>query len=193
MGPTASLPLRRKACWGFFRLKNPTASAGCEPANLGTKGQHATSRPPKPLCPRLAIHCSYRIQHAVCKRLQQHCINHDVALVMKCNFIFQNSKSEISRCVGSFVYDTTKFTFSLSSPFCCYSKAETTLVFLAKRQNKSLKRHNRLLHMQNFFSIKPVGFNFPSLLCVLMTFTYPVCTWYQTHCVLFQRSTGDAI
>jgi len=32
----------------FFRPKNPTASAGCEPANLGTKGQHATSRPPKP-------------------------------------------------------------------------------------------------------------------------------------------------
>ena len=43
------LPLRRKVCWGFFRSKNPTASAGCEPANLGTKGQHATSRPPKPL------------------------------------------------------------------------------------------------------------------------------------------------
>ena len=33
----------------FFRPKNPTASAGCEPANVGTKGQHATSRPPKPL------------------------------------------------------------------------------------------------------------------------------------------------
>ena len=31
----------------FFALKNPTASAGFEPANLGTKGQHATSRPPK--------------------------------------------------------------------------------------------------------------------------------------------------
>ena len=30
-------------------LKNPTVSAGYEPANLGTKGQHATSRPPKPL------------------------------------------------------------------------------------------------------------------------------------------------
>jgi len=29
MGPTALLPLRRKACWGFFRPKNPTASAGC--------------------------------------------------------------------------------------------------------------------------------------------------------------------
>jgi hypothetical protein len=32
-----------------FRPKNPTALAGCEPANLGTKGQHATSRQPKPL------------------------------------------------------------------------------------------------------------------------------------------------
>jgi hypothetical protein len=49
MGPTALLPLRRKTCWGFFRPKNPTASAGCEPANLGTKGQQATSRPPKPV------------------------------------------------------------------------------------------------------------------------------------------------
>jgi len=37
MGPTALLPLRRKV-----------ASAGFEPANLGTKGQHATPRPPKP-------------------------------------------------------------------------------------------------------------------------------------------------
>ena len=33
----------------FFALKNPTASVGFEPANLGTKGQHAISRPPKPL------------------------------------------------------------------------------------------------------------------------------------------------
>jgi hypothetical protein len=48
MGPTALLPLRRHA-EAFFDLKNPTASAGFEPANLGTKGQHATPRPPKPL------------------------------------------------------------------------------------------------------------------------------------------------
>jgi hypothetical protein len=48
MGQAALLPLRRKACWGFCRPKNPTTSAGFEPANLGTKGQHATSRPPKP-------------------------------------------------------------------------------------------------------------------------------------------------
>ena len=32
----------------FFALKKPTASVGFKPANLGTKGQHATSRPPKP-------------------------------------------------------------------------------------------------------------------------------------------------
>jgi hypothetical protein len=33
----------------FFALKNPTVSAGFEPANLGNKGQHATSRPQKPI------------------------------------------------------------------------------------------------------------------------------------------------
>jgi hypothetical protein len=33
----------------FFCPKNPTSSAGFEPANLGTKSQHATSRPLKPL------------------------------------------------------------------------------------------------------------------------------------------------
>ena len=34
---------------GVLRIFSPlTASAGFEPANLGTKGQHATPRPPKP-------------------------------------------------------------------------------------------------------------------------------------------------
>jgi hypothetical protein len=55
MGPTALLPLRRKTRWRFFCPKNPTASAGCEPANLGTKGQHATSRPPKPRLSQLLL------------------------------------------------------------------------------------------------------------------------------------------
>jgi hypothetical protein len=32
MGQTALLALRRKACCGFFRPKNPMASAGFEPA-----------------------------------------------------------------------------------------------------------------------------------------------------------------
>jgi hypothetical protein len=43
MGPIILLRFRRKACWGFLSpFKNPTASAGFEPANLGT------SAPPKP-------------------------------------------------------------------------------------------------------------------------------------------------
>jgi hypothetical protein len=55
MGQTTLLPLRRKECWGFFRPKNPTDSAGFEPAKLGTKGQDATSRPPKPLSGRIGL------------------------------------------------------------------------------------------------------------------------------------------
>jgi hypothetical protein len=42
-------PPKERALRIFFALKNPTASAGFELANLGTKGQHATPRPPKPL------------------------------------------------------------------------------------------------------------------------------------------------
>jgi len=44
MGPTEG-----RRAEDFFALKNPTASAGFDPANLGTKGQNATPRPPKPL------------------------------------------------------------------------------------------------------------------------------------------------
>jgi hypothetical protein len=40
----------------FFAFKNPTDSVGFEPANLGTKGQQATSRPPKPLFSVLRTH-----------------------------------------------------------------------------------------------------------------------------------------
>ena len=51
MRKTALLPFQGGAGGGraedFFALKNATASAGFEPAKLGTKGQHATSRPPK--------------------------------------------------------------------------------------------------------------------------------------------------
>jgi hypothetical protein len=42
-------PSEGRRAENFFTLKNPTASAGFKPANLGTKGQHATSRPPKPI------------------------------------------------------------------------------------------------------------------------------------------------
>jgi hypothetical protein len=49
MGPTALLPSEGRRVEDFFALKNLTASAGLEPANLGTKGQNATPRPPKQL------------------------------------------------------------------------------------------------------------------------------------------------
>ena len=42
-------PSEGRSAEDFFTLKNLTASVGFEPANLGNKGQHATSRPPKPL------------------------------------------------------------------------------------------------------------------------------------------------
>jgi len=56
MEPTALLPLRRKACWESFHPKIPKASAGFEPANLGTKSQHATPRPQKILENKKLVH-----------------------------------------------------------------------------------------------------------------------------------------
>ena len=60
----------------IFSSKNPTASAWCEPTNLGTKGQHATSRPPKPLGGRGGVKNDWSSNfippicfHRVCKKL----------------------------------------------------------------------------------------------------------------------------
>ena len=55
MGQTALLPSEGRRAEDFFALKSPTASAGFEPANLGTKGHHATSRPPKPILDYIRI------------------------------------------------------------------------------------------------------------------------------------------
>ena len=49
----------------FFALKNLTTSAGFEPANLGTKGQHATSRPPKPLVFKVTKYSNYQTKTGV--------------------------------------------------------------------------------------------------------------------------------
>jgi hypothetical protein len=54
-GQTALLPSEGRRAEDFYALKNSMASAGFEPANLGTKGQHATSRPPKALIYGLEI------------------------------------------------------------------------------------------------------------------------------------------
>ena len=40
----------------FIDMKNPKASVGFEPANLGTKGQDDTSRAPKPLLSTVSVH-----------------------------------------------------------------------------------------------------------------------------------------
>ena len=52
MGQMALLPFRRRRA-----EDSKPASAGFESANLGTKGQHATSRPPKPL----RVHVSFEV------------------------------------------------------------------------------------------------------------------------------------
>jgi hypothetical protein len=43
-------PPKEGVLGNFSPWKNPTASAGFEPANLDTRGQHPSSRSPKPLC-----------------------------------------------------------------------------------------------------------------------------------------------
>ena len=43
-----TFPSEGRRAEDFFALKNPTASVGFEPTNLGIKGQHGTSRAPKP-------------------------------------------------------------------------------------------------------------------------------------------------
>ena len=100
----------------FFALKNPTASVEFEPANLGSKGQHATSRPPKPLPFPLAHYCGigdlqsvasatltlwWMIQKVQMKRLQQtrfffsemwcvglHCRSNQIGLCQRLPIIF---------------------------------------------------------------------------------------------------------
>ena len=49
----------------FFALKNPTTSVVFEPATLGTIGQHATSRPPKPFCNSLLLSYSTTQRYTV--------------------------------------------------------------------------------------------------------------------------------
>jgi hypothetical protein len=63
MGPTALLPFEKEGVLRvfFFALKNPTALAEFEPANFGSKGQHATSRPPKPIIDRVCSDLIYTV------------------------------------------------------------------------------------------------------------------------------------
>jgi len=104
MGPTASFPLRRKACWGFFRPKNPTASAGFEPTNLGIKGQHARSKKTAPTSWRLVhrantVQCKHCVGSlpsplCVCENWKGYVVKHnyvnsDVLMTILDNYMFR--------------------------------------------------------------------------------------------------------
>jgi hypothetical protein len=48
MGPTAfASPPREVMLRIFITLKNPSSSAGFEPANLGSSGKHVSTNPPR--------------------------------------------------------------------------------------------------------------------------------------------------
>ena len=47
-GPPALSPSRRTCAQDFYILKNPSTSAGFEPASLGSRGKHGTPRPLRP-------------------------------------------------------------------------------------------------------------------------------------------------
>jgi hypothetical protein len=53
----------------FSSWKTLTSSAGFEPANLGTRSQHASSRPPKPRPWFVRCNCFCRLRHVVVKLL----------------------------------------------------------------------------------------------------------------------------
>jgi hypothetical protein len=67
MEQTALLPLWRKARWGIFRPKNPMASAGFEPANLCTRGQHVNHLH-KPYIPNPCLRWRSWLRHCVASR-----------------------------------------------------------------------------------------------------------------------------
>jgi hypothetical protein len=56
MGRRLYFPSEGRRAEDFFRPKNQTDSAGCEPVNLGTKSQHSTSRPTKSLCEVIRVY-----------------------------------------------------------------------------------------------------------------------------------------
>jgi hypothetical protein len=72
----------------FFALKNPTASAGFEPANLGTRGQHATPRPPKSLTTSLG-------QNVFFSTLSPHIFSLCSFLILKTSIFTPNTKQNV--------------------------------------------------------------------------------------------------
>jgi len=74
----------------FFALKNRNALAGFEPANLGTKGQHATPRPPKPLMRILQLNLKWTTDTSY-RHIPFH-FSHNESTPVQIAFKFQISK-----------------------------------------------------------------------------------------------------
>jgi hypothetical protein len=96
MGPTVYFPSEGKRAEDFFALKNPTASARFEPANLGTKGQHATPRPPKSLKVVL-VGEQLRISMLSGARTSPHFHLHHFINLLKVCFIYYLYKDAVRR------------------------------------------------------------------------------------------------
>ena len=75
----------------FLALKNSTNSAGFQPANLGTKGQHSTSRPPKPFSELIITeeHSSAYVETEILQMLSCNVFQFGVAFCHKCTRILK--------------------------------------------------------------------------------------------------------
>jgi hypothetical protein len=125
---------------GIFSLwKNPTASAGFEPSNLGSGGQHASSRPPKPLS-RITIQCGY--EYSSCQNV--------VSTKEKMPFlIFSLKKHNMLKCC--FTEDWSTFFVSCQAVYRwvttnCYLMSDT--YYYGK---VCLQHHNLLNYRTDFF------------------------------------------
>jgi hypothetical protein len=63
MGPTALRPSEGSRAMDFYRLKNPSSSAGFEPTNLGSNDKHTTTIPPRVTCLLLLLFCYFDYCH----------------------------------------------------------------------------------------------------------------------------------
>ena len=92
------LPSEGRGAEDFFALRNSTASTGFEPPNLGTKGQHATSRPPKLLRSYLTHHYP-TFDGRQSERLLKFETKHISYCVLFHYYLFQAQNLVIYKCV----------------------------------------------------------------------------------------------
>jgi len=118
-------PLKEGVRRIFFALKNPTASAGFEPANLGTKGQHATPRP--------HIH---KLQSKIpCADVLGLCKLQDKTVLCYTHYIMKNFPIAISFSV----LERTKHNISVKLLQFCHNYTEKTVHWNGSRMSSGAK------------------------------------------------------